>query len=436
MKKDLNDLLDGASPEELDAFRDDLTAPAPPPGVLVSIRKKTYAKAGIGGRRSSRRLWLVLGSAAACALLIVGMVTAAMIFKRADEPVTPAPPVDESETDAGSQAQEHDESEGTTEAETLDPNAPYLDPVLSAERTSGGVSVCCVSGNLGTEEKKIISGAVDSAEELGVGMMTEGTVREDGKEITYRLYSTGKISTFPYFGNIEFKYGSSHYKPSKKGSHDVGQYYSTYDNYNYNSDEGTQITVDVMHDTGRIVWFTIHDSYTKQHGEKFGLCADNFTQEEANEIGSRFLKDFLGGDEYLKYDPMNNMYVEATGLCVVRFRRMVCGVGTEDAIVLRLDHSGRVVWFSGEMIGAFEPFTEVITEETLDAARAAIREKAASIPAFEGMEPTVSFGNLLVSTDGIVYQNAYAWVEKEDVVIEFRLLAPVPGAALIFPDDE
>lgn len=75
MKKKLKDILDNATPEELDAFADDLDSSDLPPDVLASVKNKVYAKTNIK-RKSARSVWLRLGAIAACFAVIVGVVLA------------------------------------------------------------------------------------------------------------------------------------------------------------------------------------------------------------------------------------------------------------------------------------------------------------------------------------------------------------------------
>ena len=75
MKKNLRELFDKATPAELDAFADDLSASDLPPDVLASVKNKVYAKTNIK-RKSARSVWLRLGAIAACFAVIVGAVLA------------------------------------------------------------------------------------------------------------------------------------------------------------------------------------------------------------------------------------------------------------------------------------------------------------------------------------------------------------------------
>lgn len=75
MKKKLKDILDNATPAELDAFADDLNAIDLPPDVLTSVKNKVYAKTNIK-RKTARSVWLRLGAIAACFAIIVGAVWA------------------------------------------------------------------------------------------------------------------------------------------------------------------------------------------------------------------------------------------------------------------------------------------------------------------------------------------------------------------------
>ena len=73
MKKKLKDILDNATPAELDAFADDQNAIDLPPDVLTSVKNKVYAKTNIK-RKTARSVWLRLGAIAACFAVVVGVV--------------------------------------------------------------------------------------------------------------------------------------------------------------------------------------------------------------------------------------------------------------------------------------------------------------------------------------------------------------------------
>ena len=75
MKKKLKDILDNATPAELDAFADDLNANDLPPDVLTSVKNKVYTKTNIK-RKPARSVWLRLGTIAACFAVVVGVVIA------------------------------------------------------------------------------------------------------------------------------------------------------------------------------------------------------------------------------------------------------------------------------------------------------------------------------------------------------------------------
>ena len=92
MKKNLNEIFDGVTPEELDKLSVELNAEKLPDEVTSSIKEKTYAKADIKaaakvkrGSRVPSAVWIRVGALAACFALIVGAIVL-LPSLRADEP--------------------------------------------------------------------------------------------------------------------------------------------------------------------------------------------------------------------------------------------------------------------------------------------------------------------------------------------------------------
>ena len=102
MKKNLNEIFDGVTPEELDKLSVELNAEKLPDEVMSSIKEKTYAKADIKAaakvKRESRvpsAVWIRVGALAACFALIVGAIVLLPTL-RADEPSDSIAPVETS----------------------------------------------------------------------------------------------------------------------------------------------------------------------------------------------------------------------------------------------------------------------------------------------------------------------------------------------------
>lgn len=84
MKKNLYELFDGTTPEELEPFADALGAPDLPPETLSSVKEKVYAKTGLKTNKKSRkRTWYRVGALAACFALIIGAVILVPLLRRA-----------------------------------------------------------------------------------------------------------------------------------------------------------------------------------------------------------------------------------------------------------------------------------------------------------------------------------------------------------------
>ena len=72
MKKNLNELFDRATPQEMEQFSDALNAPALSNEALASVKNKVYAKTKLNReRRSVKVQWLRVGALAACLCLLV-----------------------------------------------------------------------------------------------------------------------------------------------------------------------------------------------------------------------------------------------------------------------------------------------------------------------------------------------------------------------------
>lgn len=75
MKKNLRELFDQMTPEELEPFSDAFSAPDLPPETLSSVKEKVYAKTGMKtGKKRLRKRRYRLGVLAACVALILGAV--------------------------------------------------------------------------------------------------------------------------------------------------------------------------------------------------------------------------------------------------------------------------------------------------------------------------------------------------------------------------
>lgn len=81
MKKNLNDILDEMTPEELDKLSAELKVEQLPDEVVSSVKEKVYAKTNIENvaktkrdSRAPRALWIRVGALAACFALIVGAI--------------------------------------------------------------------------------------------------------------------------------------------------------------------------------------------------------------------------------------------------------------------------------------------------------------------------------------------------------------------------
>ena len=91
MKKNLNEIFDGFTPEELDKLSDELNAEKLPDEVMSAIKDKVYAKTNIkntlkvkSAHRTPRAVWLRTAAVAACFAVIVGVVALFPTLRRDD----------------------------------------------------------------------------------------------------------------------------------------------------------------------------------------------------------------------------------------------------------------------------------------------------------------------------------------------------------------
>ena len=87
MKKNLNEIFDGATPHELDVLSEELHAKELPPETLNAVKQKVYAKTKLS-KKSTNKVWTRIGALAACFALILGAVIIGPMLK-GDGPVTP-----------------------------------------------------------------------------------------------------------------------------------------------------------------------------------------------------------------------------------------------------------------------------------------------------------------------------------------------------------
>lgn len=90
MKKKLNEIFDGAKPQELDPFSEELNAPELPDEVLASVKGKVYAKTKLKSKKKNNGgIWMRVGAIAACFLLIVSAVIVVPMLQKANLPDVP-----------------------------------------------------------------------------------------------------------------------------------------------------------------------------------------------------------------------------------------------------------------------------------------------------------------------------------------------------------
>lgn len=141
MKKKLNEIFDEATPNELEAFRDNLTAPKLSEEELSSIKSKVYSKIEIKqAKKRSGALWMRAGIIAACvALVTVCAAVGALLLSREDNTL-PEPDGVENTGDGMSPATDTppEKTEGTSNG--------YQQPSTEPPKASTVVSGTSISG--------------------------------------------------------------------------------------------------------------------------------------------------------------------------------------------------------------------------------------------------------------------------------------------------
>ena len=129
MKKNLNEIFDGVTPEELDKLSVELKEAELPDEVMSSIKEKAYAKADIKaaakvkrGSRVPSAVWIRVGALAACFALIVGAIVL-LPSLRADEPSDSIAPVET--------------SGDITEGDVVDTSAATVSTTVAATKKEG-----------------------------------------------------------------------------------------------------------------------------------------------------------------------------------------------------------------------------------------------------------------------------------------------------------
>ena len=87
MKKNLNEIFDGATPHELDVLSEELNAKELPPQTLTAVKQKVYENIKLS-KKSAKKTWTRVLALAACFALIFGAVILFPMLK-GDSPVMP-----------------------------------------------------------------------------------------------------------------------------------------------------------------------------------------------------------------------------------------------------------------------------------------------------------------------------------------------------------
>ncbi len=123
MKKNLNEIFDEITPEELDKFSDELKAEKLSDEVMTSIKGKVYAKTNIEKAvkvkkegRTPRAVWLRVGALAACFAVIIGTIALLPTLREEDPADVITPSGDEVVT--------------PPDGDVVPPNEPYEPPQI------------------------------------------------------------------------------------------------------------------------------------------------------------------------------------------------------------------------------------------------------------------------------------------------------------------
>ena len=135
MKKNLHELFDEATPEELEPFSDTFGAPDLPPETLSSVKAKVYAKTGWKSKHKRPKMgWYRFGALAACFALVVGAIVLVPMLRK--DPLPEVPVWEDAHYSAEEIAMLFDavKYDGTTtnaytKVYVPDPQYLYLDPL-------------------------------------------------------------------------------------------------------------------------------------------------------------------------------------------------------------------------------------------------------------------------------------------------------------------
>lgn len=183
---------------------------------------------------------------------------------------------------------------------------------------------------------------------------------------------------------VKYNYTVSYRKATTEG--EFGTYYSQFDRYENDSE-----IIDYLHGTDQIVYYsTPSDS---------DPALSLMSEEKVKAIAEAFILDIISQESFdqLSYVQMSTDALNRYALLYVRY---IEGYPTDETISIWIDKDGTVSGYNGYNVGKYDPLSEKLSKQALDAAYSTLTEK---INKLELTELKCHEPQLVTSSTGVVF---------------------------------